>query len=124
MKKVLIVEDDRILSFLLSKQLKRLGYEVVGRIASGEEAIDSVKKANPDFLLMDINLEGELDGIDTMARIRSFSDIPFLYLTGNSDPNTRFRADKTRPVAYLIKPILIKDLSEVLSAALNGSASQ
>ncbi|MEX0684802.1 MAG: response regulator [Balneolales bacterium] len=116
MKKVLIVEDDRILSFLLEKQVKRLGCEIIGRVASGESAIDVARKYTPDFILMDINLEGEIDGIEAMKVIQSFLSPPFLYLTGNSDPNTKVRAIETKPINYLIKPIDFKILSQALLA--------
>lgn len=119
MKRILIVEDDRILSFLLKKQITRLGYEVIGRVDSGEKAIQSVKNDRPDFILMDIKLEGGIDGIETMTQIRTFSDVPFLYLTGNSDPNTRLRAKQTKPAEYLVKPIDSKVLEKALAAVFH-----
>ncbi|MEX0772619.1 MAG: response regulator [Balneolales bacterium] len=116
MKRVLIVEDDSILSFLLKKQLTRLGYEVAGRVDTGEKAINFIKELKPDFILMDIKLNGDIDGIEAIAIIKTFSEVPFLYLTGNSDHNTRFRAEKTKPVDYLIKPVDAGVLGEVLAS--------
>ncbi|MEX2632845.1 MAG: response regulator [Balneolales bacterium] len=117
MKTVLIVEDDMLLSLLLAKQVKRLGYEVISRATSGASAINKVKDFNPDIIIMDIKLEGDLDGIDAMNSIRTFSDAAFFYITGNSDPETITRAMKTNPVVYLIKPIELNKLGEALTKA-------
>ncbi|MEX2641167.1 MAG: response regulator [Balneolales bacterium] len=118
MRKALIVEDDQVLSFLLSVQLELLGYGVAGSVVSGEEAIKAMKELKPDFLLVDINLKGNLDGIETMELIKTVSGVPFIYLTANSDLTTKSRALKTEPHGYLIKPIGLSALRNTLSLAL------
>jgi two-component system, response regulator PdtaR len=105
MKQIIIVEDDLILSLLLEKQVTRMGYHVAAKVNSGEEAVEKIRKHLPDLVLMDIKLVGEMDGVEAIEQIREFTDVPVLYLTGNSDETTRRRARATNPVAYMIKPV-------------------
>lgn len=117
MKRILIVEDEFIIAMLLEKQVTRLGYEVVGKLTDGAKAIDMVRTTPVDAILMDIKILGDLDGIQTMLEVRSFSSIPVIYITGNSDPNTRLRAQETNPIAYLVKPVDAAVLAEALKVA-------
>lgn len=103
-KQILIVEDEVITAMDMQKKLKNLGYIVPVIVSSGEEAIKKVKENNPDLVLMDINLKGEMDGIEAASKIRSFSDIPVVYLTIHSDDKTLERAKITEPYAYMEKP--------------------
>ncbi len=119
MKRILIVEDEFIIAMLLEKQVTRLGYEVVGKVADGAKAIDILRSKPVDAILMDIKILGNLDGIQTMHEVRTFSTIPVIYITGNSDPNTRLRAEETNPVAYLVKPVD----ADVLADALNDATT-
>jgi two-component system, response regulator PdtaR len=105
MKQIIIVEDDLILSLLLEKQVTRMGYHVAAKVNSGEEAVEKIRKHLPDLVLMDIKLVGEMDGVEAIEQIREFTDVPVLYLTGNSDETTRRRARATNPVAYMVKPV-------------------
>ncbi|MCC5926528.1 MAG: response regulator [Bacteroidetes bacterium] len=105
MKNILIVEDEFIIAMLIEKQVKKLGYMVVGKVSNGLAAIERVKQGDVDLILMDIKINGELDGIETMTEINKHTTIPVIYITGNSDPNTRERASKTGPAGYIIKPI-------------------
>lgn len=109
-KKVLIVEDDLILNLLYESYLERLGFDTEGELVYGKTAIQLAKKLNPDLIVMDISLEGEIDGIDAMLEIRKFSDVPVIYITGNSDPYHVERAKKTNYLDYLTKPIEFDDL--------------
>ncbi len=104
-KRVLLVEDDYIISMLLEKQIERMGYEVASKVESGELAIEKVQEERPDLILMDIHLKGELNGIETVKIIREFSDIPVLYLTGNASEITRKEAEDTHPDGFMIKPV-------------------
>ncbi len=117
MKRILIVEDEFIIAMLLEKQVIRLGYEVVGKVTDGAKAIEIVRSTPVDVILMDIKILGELDGIQTMLAVRAISPIPVIYITGNSDPNTRLRAQETDPIAYLVKPVDATVLSEALNIA-------
>lgn len=111
-KKVIIVEDDLILNLLYESYLERLGFQTEGELVYGKTAIETAKKINPDLIVMDISLEGELDGIDAMLEIRKFSDVPVIYITGNSDPYHVERAEKTNYLDYLTKPIEFEDLKK------------
>lgn len=105
MKNILIVEDEFIIGMLIEKQIRKLGYSVVGKVATGEAAIQKVQQGDVDLILMDIKINGNLDGIETMQEINKFSKVPVIYITGNSDPITRDRAMQTNPSGYIIKPI-------------------
>ena len=113
-KKVLIVEDDLILNLLYESYFERLGFETKGELVYGKTAIELTKKLKPDLIVMDITLEGELDGIDAMLEIRKFSDVPVIYITGNSDPKHVERAWETDYLEYLTKPIEFEDLKDAL----------
>lgn len=102
---VVIVEDDMILSMVAERVVETLGFKVVAKAASGEQAIEKIKEHQPDVLLMDIFLEGSIDGIETVSRIRSFSNVPVIYVSGNSDKDHMARAKKTGYVDFLSKPI-------------------
>lgn len=114
--KIIIVEDDKVLSLLLSKMIERLNYEVLEIITKGQEAIEKIETLNPDLVLMDIMLEDEVDGIDAMTALRAKSNnVPVIYITGNSDPLNRERAKTTDFVDYLIKPVSFDELKSTIS---------
>lgn len=121
MKKVSIVEDDAIIALLLEKKLQRLGYQVLFKCDSAECAIGNMRSNPADLLLMDIKLASEMDGVDAVAEIRTFSDVPVIYLTGNADEQTRSRAMQTNPVAYLVKPIDMNHLGSIIEEAFDTS---
>ncbi|HKK45223.1 MAG TPA: response regulator [Balneolaceae bacterium] len=114
-KKVIIVEDDLILNLLYESYLERLGFETEGELVYGKTAIETAKKIDPDLIIMDISLEGEIDGIDAMLEIRKFSEVPVVYITGNSDPYHVERAEETNYLDYLTKPIEFDDLKKSIS---------
>ncbi|SMO37135.1 response regulator [Gracilimonas mengyeensis] len=109
--RVLIVEDDKVLSLLLSKMIERLGLEVLMIVTKGAEAIEKIVELEPDLVLMDIMLEDDIDGITVVENIRSKSiDTTVIYITGNSDATNRERANATNYSDYLIKPISFEEL--------------
>jgi len=116
-KKVLIVEDDLILSLLYENYMDKLGFETEGELVYGKTAIEAAKEADPDLILMDISLEGEMDGIEAMLEIRKFSSVPVIYITGNSDKAHQERAKQTDYSDYLIKPIEFNELKASLVKA-------
>ncbi|MEX0823331.1 MAG: response regulator [Balneolaceae bacterium] len=116
-KKVIIVEDDLILNLLYENYMERLGFDTEGEIVYGKTAVDVTKKLDPDLILMDIFLEGSIDGIDAMMEIREFSTVPVIYITGNSDPAHRERAKKTNYTDYIIKPVEFEELKRSLVQA-------
>ena len=115
---LLIVEDERIVAMSLERQLTALGYKVVGNVPSGRRAIDLIAQRRPDLVLMDIRLEGDLDGIQTTAEIHRRCNIPVVYLSAFSDTETLNRAKVTEPFAYILKPIDERELHVVVETAL------
>ncbi|HET8865111.1 MAG TPA: response regulator [Gracilimonas sp.] len=118
-KTVMIVEDDLILNLLYESYLEKLGYDAEGELVYGKTAIEIAQKIKPDLILMDISLEGEIDGITAMKEIRKFSDVPVIYITGNSDPHHVQRAKETDYLDYLVKPIEFNDLKESIERNFN-----
>ena len=116
--KIFIVEDEAIVAESLSDQLEKLGYIVTGNAPSGEEALRNIKKELPDLVLMDIMLEGEMDGVEVAQQIREFYGIPVIFLTAYSDPETLGRAKLTEPFGYLIKPYKERELLTTLEITL------
>lgn len=114
-KTVIIVEDDLILNLLYENYLERLDFETEGELVYGKTAIETAKKIDPDLIIMDISLEGEIDGIEAMLKIREFSDVPVIYITGNSDPYHVERAAETDYLDYLTKPIEFEDLEKAIA---------
>ena len=117
-KSILMVEDDYLISMGLTAELKASGYSVCGRVATGEAAVEAVAKEKPDVILMDIRLAGKIDGIEAAEKIREFSDASLLFLTGYQDSATETRARRLKPLAYLIKPVNMNTLRNILDSNL------
>ncbi len=112
---ILIVEDDKVLSLLLTKMVEKLNYTVAGTAVAGLEAINKALDLNPDLILMDIMLEDNLDGIEAMLELRKKeSKIPVIFITGNSDIYNRERAQETNYIDYIVKPISLELLKETI----------
>ncbi len=118
---IFIVEDDGIISADIEFRLKDLGYSVSGTFIYGEEAIEKAEELNPDLVLMDIVLKGEMDGIDAAEIIRSRFGIPVIFLTAHSDEERFDRAKRTNPCGYIIKPFRDRDLKTAIEIALYKS---
>ncbi|MGB9928059.1 MAG: response regulator [Methanosarcina sp.] len=116
--RILIVEDEHIVSMGIKKMLKNLGYLVTGVAFSGEDAINKAESTFPDLVLMDIMLKGELDGIEASKIIIKKFDIPVVYLTACSDNKMIERAWNTGSSGYIAKPFDEKDLKKAISVAL------
>ncbi|MCH8011705.1 MAG: PAS domain S-box protein [Candidatus Marinimicrobia bacterium] len=116
--KILIVEDERIAVKGIQYRLKRLGYGVAGVAASGKEAIQKARDTHPDLVLMDILLQGDIDGVETAEQIRAHFDIPVIYLTSYADDKTLQRAKVTEPYGYIIKPFEENELRTAIEMAL------
>lgn len=117
-KKILVVEDESIVSKDIQMSLKRLGYEICGSAATGEEAAELAKTEEPDLVLMDIMLKGKLNGIETAHLIRESVDVPIIYLTAYADESTLSKAKITEPYGYIIKPFQEIDLHTSIEMAL------
>ena len=115
---ILIVEDNNIVMLELKDRLEENGYRVIDSVPSGAEAIKKAESFNPDLIMMDIRLKGDMDGIDTAAMIKKELDIPVIYLTAHTDEDTLQRAKTTEPYGYVIKPFEERELFTTIEMAL------
>ena len=115
---ILIVEDERIVARDIQNQLTRLGYSVVGVTRLGEEAVRLATELRPDLILMDIRLEGAMDGVTAAEEIRGRLQLPVVYLTAYADEETLKRARVTEPFGYILKPFDERELRTVIEMAL------
>ena len=116
--KILVVEDEAIIAKDLQWRLQDMGYEVPYIVASGEEAITRIREDNIDMVLMDIMLQGQMDGIEAAGQMRAERDIPVVFLTAYADDNMLERAKITEPFGYLIKPVRDRELYSTIEMAL------
>jgi DNA-binding LytR/AlgR family response regulator len=122
--RLLIVEEDMIVAAKISMQLIKLGYEVTGIVSRGEEAIWHVHENRPDIVLLDINLKGALDGIETAHGIHKTAHVPIIYVTANTDELTFNRAKETHPYAFIAKPIKNIDLQRAIELTISRMADE
>ena len=115
---ILIAEDDGIVALDIKSRLQVLGYSVAASVASGKEAILKAKADNPDLVLMDIHLQGEMDGIEAAGQIQSQLNIPVVYLTAYADEKLLERAKITEPFGYILKPFEERGLHSTIEIAL------
>ncbi len=117
-RRVLIVEDEKIIALDLQRRLEKFGYSVVGLCATAEDAIATALDVLPDIILMDIMLGGEQDGVDAAVAIRQVRSIPVVFLTAYADDRTVERAKKAEPVGYVLKPFKERELQTTIDIAL------
>ncbi len=118
---ILIAEDEFMLTMLLEHILNRNGFNDLHFVKTGDDAVTKAKEVNPSLILMDIFLEGSIDGIDAVQEIRNFNMAPVIYITGNSDYLTKSRAMDTGPSSYIVKPIDPEELMELVQEKLKNS---
>lgn len=116
--KILVVEDESIISKDIQHSLKRLGYDVVGASATGEKAIELAAEKKPDLVLMDIMLKGDMNGIEAAEVIKREHEIPVIFLTAYADETTLEKAKVLEPNGYIIKPFKEIDLHSSIEIAL------
>ena len=116
---ILIVEDEAVVAMDIQSRLEELGYTVIGSIRSGDAAIQTACALRPDLILMDINLQGEMDGISAAARIQEQNLTPIVYITAHGDEDTLRRAMITEPLGFIVKPIDHQKLRITIEVALN-----
>jgi DNA-binding LytR/AlgR family response regulator len=122
--KILIVEDEMIIAANISLQLTTLGYEVTGIMPRGEDALLHIEDNPPDILLLDINLKGKLDGIETAEAMQKTHNIPVIYLTANIDEAYFDRAKQTHPYGFISKPFKKLDLQRAIELTVSQLKSQ
>lgn len=123
-RSILIVEDEFTIAEHLRAVLEGLGHRVTAVVGRVSEALDSLRQDRPDLVLLDINLRGELDGIDLATRLRAEHHIPFVFLTSQANAATVARAKLTRPYGYLVKPFDEQDIYVALELALAAAAAE
>jgi len=116
---ILVVEDEAIIARDIQSTLHRLGYRVPQPVASCLEALRAVIVHRPDLVLMDIRIQGDVDGIETAARIRDSHGTPVVYLTSYSDATTMASAKASGASGYLLKPFRDHDLETAIELALH-----
>jgi two-component system, LytTR family, response regulator len=116
--KILVVEDEFVISMQICDFLEDLGYEVLPPVTNYESAVEALKQGHPDIALLDIQLKGKRTGIDVAKHIKNTLDIPFIFLTSNADARTIDQAKRINPNAYLLKPFTRNDLFTSIELAL------
>jgi signal transduction histidine kinase len=116
--RILIVEDENIVALDIQAQLQKLGYQPIGHVARGLDAIAVAKAQQPDLILMDIQLAGEMDGITAAQIIRAECDLPVVFITAYDADEILARAKLTEPYGYILKPFSERELHNVIEMAL------
>lgn len=120
--KILIVEDESIVAMDLSMRLQKEGYEVIGIAPSGDDAVALFTEQKPDLVLMDINIKGPKDGIETAKKLKQLQDVPLIFLTAFSQSEYINRAKAVNPSAYLVKPFNNDSLHTSIQIAMHNFA--
>ena len=121
---ILVVEDEGIVAQEIKSRLEKSGYTVCAVAHDGKTAIAQAEKMQPDLVLMDIQLKGDMDGIEAAGLIRDRFNIPAVYLTAFTDPTTLARAKVMEPFGYVIKPFETRSLIVAIEIALHRFRSE
>jgi PAS domain S-box-containing protein len=122
--RILVVEDEGLTALAIEEYVKECGHEVVQIVATGEDAVRKAIELEVDLVLMDIKLQGELDGLEAANLINSSRHIPVIFVTAYSDDKTLARAKLSEPYSFLIKPINAKAIKAAIEIALYKANSQ
>lgn len=114
--RILIADDETLITMSLSTMLQNMGHQVVGRVRSGEDAVEAARKVSPDLILMDIRM-GDMDGIEASRRILSERSVPIIILTAFSNGDLIERADAVGVSGYIVKPVTENDLLPAITIA-------
>ncbi|MEO6733650.1 MAG: LytTR family transcriptional regulator DNA-binding domain-containing protein [Ferruginibacter sp.] len=120
--KVLLVEDDWIIAKEISYNLLDMGFELAGSFDNAEEAYRQVKSLLPDLVILDIDLAGEMTGIELAAQLKKDGNIPFIFLTALADSQTLEKAKLAEPFAYLVKPVARETLYSTIEITLHNAS--
>lgn len=117
--RILVVEDERIIAMDIQDRLRRWGYEVPEIAASGEEALIKTDKIQPNLVLMDIKLQGDMDGIEAAKEIQNRFKVPIIYVTAYADDTTMNRVRETEPCGIILKPFGERELHSTIESVLS-----
>jgi two-component system, cell cycle sensor histidine kinase and response regulator CckA len=118
--RMVLVEDESITALGVARQLRRLGYQVVSRASSGPQAIEHALTHHPQVVLMDVQLQGTMDGIDAARHIQASESIPIVFMSANADTTTVKRIQATQAAGFVPKPIHYPTLHALLQRVLSG----
>jgi signal transduction histidine kinase len=121
---ILVVDDERVIGMALAASLGRLGYVSAGLASNGQEAVRLCGEKRPDLVLMDVRLQGEMDGVEAAERINRLYGTPIIFLTAFWDEETVARAKRSGPYAFLVKPYEDRDLQTAIELALYKSSME
>ena len=121
MATIIIAEDEKIVAKDIENKLKKSGYDVLGVVSTGKELLNKVSESAPDLVLMDIKLDGEMDGIETAIKLRDGYGVPVVYLTAYADKLTLTRINETKPGGYVLKPFKLTELRKSIEVALSNN---
>ena len=121
--RIYIVEDEPLICATIETALQKQGFQVVGDNDCVREAYDDIQKLNPELVLLDINLEGDEDGID-LAKKLDAHNVPYMYLTSQTDPQTITRVKETHPLGYIVKPFTEQGLRSNIELAWHNFSLQ
>jgi|WetSurMetagenome_2_1015567.scaffolds.fasta_scaffold00010_20 two-component system, response regulator PdtaR len=124
MSKILVVDDEAIITMQLEERLHAMGYTVAGMAASGEDAIEKARRLSPDLILMDIVMPGKLNGIEAAQAIISELDIPVVFVTSYADDAIIEKAKQVRPYGYIVKPFNELEIKAAIEVALFRKAAE
>lgn len=120
-KRVLVVEDEALISMMLCKALSKCGYEAVNKAATAEDAERMAEEIDPDFIFMDIRLIGERDGIDAAEAIRTKRQTPIAFMTAYSSNEIKKRAMELKPAAFLVKPVNLREIGSLVGREVGAA---
>ncbi|TDW96166.1 response regulator [Dinghuibacter silviterrae] len=120
--RVMIIEDEALVAMDLAKGLEKDGYQVTGIADNAREAVELFRAGAVDILLVDVNIIGDKDGIDTATELLKHRSVPLIYLTAFTDPRTLERAKATQPSAYLAKPYTLTNVRIAIEMAMHNFA--
>jgi CheY-like chemotaxis protein/DNA-binding PadR family transcriptional regulator len=124
MSKILVVDDEAIITLQLEERLSAMGYTVAGMVASGEEAVDKARSLHPDLVLMDIVMPGRMNGIEAAKIITNELDIPVVFVTSYADDTIIEKAKSVRPYGYIVKPFNELEIKAAIEVALFRKATE
>lgn len=116
---ILVVEDERLVAADIQQTLTLLGYRVLVCTSTGEEAVELAEAVSPDLVMMDIHLDGQMDGIEAATTIHQRWNTPVIFLTAYADDATVARAQTAHPKGYLLKPFSSQELARTIQETLN-----
>lgn len=122
--RILLAEDEAIVGIEIKNSLQRLGYTHTDLVPKGKEVLEAVDERTPDLVLMDVNLEGTMDGIEATERLHEDYDVPVVFVTAHSSDSVLSRIRDTDAVGYVVKPINDSDLESITRSVIQDGGGE